>query len=59
MEDPVQVKGYVPHELKRRFFVLLAEREQSFAEWLRQHMEATLWEEARRKIVAAARQETR
>jgi len=51
--ERVQVKAEIPRELRRQFAVLLAAREQSFAGWLRDHMQATLSEAERRRKLSA------
>jgi hypothetical protein len=42
MAELSQVKAQIPRELKRRFFVVLAEQERKFAPWLREQMENLL-----------------
>jgi hypothetical protein len=52
--DMVQVKAEVPRDLWRQFKVLLAVRDESYAQWLRDHIVATLREEDRVQRLRAA-----
>jgi hypothetical protein len=47
--DTVQLKAHIPRGMWHQFKVLLAVRDQSYAQWLRAHIDATLREEARRQ----------
>ena len=57
MADTVQVNATLPEALWRPFKVLLAQRGQTYAQWLRDHMQAALRDEERRQALLRAKRD--